>query len=146
MQNKESVVGVNTGTTSNVDGNTNTPTIPTTPTGTVTQQPANTKPASTLSATLKIGQTATLNDVSITPVKVSYDSRCPKDVKCVQAGSLDLSVLLEKLNLSQTLILTSGKSVVFGNRTITISAVSPVRVSTKVIPEADYRFTVTVSK
>lgn len=95
---------------------------------------------------IRIGQKVTLNDVSITPTKVSYDSRCPKDVKCVQAGSLDLSVLIEKGNLAQTLIVTSGKPVVFGNRTITLTNVLPVRMSTKTILEADYRFVFTVVK
>ena len=108
-----------------------------------------TKPVVSVTSTtnyLRIGQKVTLNDVSITPIKVSYDSRCPKDVKCIQAGSLDLSVLLEKGNLSQSLIITSGKSVVFGNRTITLKNVTPSRLSTKAILEADYRFVFTVTK
>lgn len=95
---------------------------------------------------IRIGQKVTLNDVSITPTKVSYDSRCPKDVKCIQAGSLDLSVLLEKGNLAQSLIITSGKPVVFGNRKITLTSILPTRLSTKTILEADYRFVFTVIK
>lgn len=93
---------------------------------------------------LKVDQRTVLNGVYITPIKVAYDSRCPKDVQCIQAGTVDVGVLLESGNLSQNIIITIGKSIIFAGKTVTLTNVAPNKVSTKTILESDYRFTFTV--
>ena len=91
-----------------------------------------------------LGKKTQVGAVMITPVKVSYDSRCPKDVRCIQAGTVDLGVLLEEGKLSQNVIVTLGKPFIFAEKTITLVSVYPERVSTKTIKESEYKFLFTV--
>lgn len=93
-----------------------------------------------------IGQRTLINSVYVTPIKVAYDSRCPKDVQCIQAGSLDLGVLLESGSLSQNVIITSGKPFTFAGKVVTLTSILPTKVSTKTIGESEYRFLITVKK
>lgn len=109
----------------------------------VVKKPAVTTPAITYS---KIGQQLLIGGVFVTPLHVTYDGRCPVDVKCIQAGTVDLGILLQSGNLSQNFILSLGKSVVFAGKTVTFTSVSPKKVSTKTIGEAEYRFVITVKK
>lgn len=95
---------------------------------------------------LKIGQRSLINGVSITPSKVTYDSRCPKDVTCVQAGTVELGVLLESGSLSQNVIIVLNKATVFAGKQIILTSVTPSKISTKTIKESDYRFVITVKK
>lgn len=91
-----------------------------------------------------IGNRKLINGVFVTPMHVTYDGRCPVDVKCIQAGTVDLGVLLQNGNTSQNLILTLGKPVIFVGKEITLARVSPDKYSKKVINESDYRFLITV--
>ncbi len=93
---------------------------------------------------LKIGQRISINRMYVTPTKVTYDSRCPKDVKCIQAGTVELGVLLESGTLSQNAIITLGKPFYFAERQVTLTSVVPSKVSTKTIKESEYRFTISV--
>lgn len=93
---------------------------------------------------LKIGQRTSINRMYVTPTKVTYDSRCPKDVKCIQAGTVELGVLLESGSLSQNAIITLGKPFYFAERQVTLTSVIPGKVSTKTIKESEYRFTISV--
>ena len=94
--------------------------------------------------TLRIGQRVLLNGVNVTPNKVTYDSRCAKDVQCIQAGTVELGVLLESGSLSQSVIITLGKPFYFAERQVTLTSVTPSKVSTKTIQESEYRFSITV--
>lgn len=94
--------------------------------------------------TLRIGQKVLLSGVNVTPNKVTYDSRCAKDVQCIQAGTVELGVLLESGNLSQNAIITLGKPFYFAERQVTLTSVTPSKVSTKTIQESEYRFSITV--
>jgi hypothetical protein len=94
---------------------------------------------------IKIGQRIVLEGVYITPINVAYDSRCPKDVQCIQAGSVDVGMLLESGNLSQNVIITSGKPFLFAGKVITLTSVIPAKIATKTITTAEYRFLITVS-
>ena len=46
-------------------------------------------------ATAGLGQTVRLGSVSVTPLEVVEDSRCPADVQCVWAGRLVLRVRVQ---------------------------------------------------
>lgn len=92
----------------------------------------------------KIGQKISINGVSITPKKVTYDSRCPKDVQCIQAGTVELGVLLESGSSNQNVIITLGKPFYFEGTMVTLTSVTPAKVSTKTISETEYRFLFTV--
>lgn len=95
---------------------------------------------------IKIGQRVFLQGVYVTPLKVMYDNRCPKDVACIQAGNVELGVLLEKDATSQNMIITSGRPILFMSQTITLVSVSPSKMSNKTIQEGDYRFLITSTK
>lgn len=121
------------------------PTAPATSSGTTTVKKPSTTVTTQVSVNyIRMGQKVLINGVFITPTKISYDSRCPKDVKCIQAGSLDLGVLFEKGSTSQNVIITSGKPFLFAGKTITLTSVTPSRISTKKIVENEYRFLFTV--
>ncbi len=93
---------------------------------------------------IKIGQRVLINGVYVTPSKVTYDSRCAKDVQCIQAGTVELGVLLESGSLSQSPIITLSKPFYFAERQVTLTSVTPSKLSTKVLKESDYRFAITV--
>ena len=92
----------------------------------------------------KIGQRIFQNGISITPSKVTYDSRCPRDVQCIQAGTVELGVLLQSGSDSQNVIITLGKPFIFAGKIITLSVVTPAKVSKKTIAVSDYKFLFTV--
>lgn len=93
---------------------------------------------------LKIGERTVIKGVYITPSKVVYDSRCPKDVQCIQAGSVDLGVLLENGTSSQNVIITLGKEFTFAGKILTLTEVYPSKIAGKTIKESEYRFLITV--
>ncbi|MCF7843820.1 hypothetical protein K9M47_02905 [Candidatus Gracilibacteria bacterium] len=93
---------------------------------------------------IKLGQRSLLNDIYVTPTKVTYDNRCPVDVQCIQAGTTEVGVLFERGSLSQNIIIALGKSIVFDGKTITLTDVKPNKVSTKSLYDTDYRFLVSV--
>ncbi len=69
----------------------------------------------------KINTTAVYNGVSITPLKIVEDSRCPQNVQCVWAGRL---VVLTKLSYSGTVKevnLENGKIYKFVNKNVTLT-------------------------
>lgn len=109
-------------------------------TGKVTQ-PVTSKPSANYAY---IGKRVVVGNVGITPIKISYDSRCPKDVRCIQAGTVDLGVLLEEGKLSQNAIITLGKPFMFAEKMVTLTSVYPERVSTKTLKDSDYKFLFTV--
>lgn len=91
---------------------------------------------------IKIGERVNINGVYVTPSKVTYDSRCPINVKCVQAGTVELGVVLESGSQSQNVILVLDKSFLFNGKNVTLTSVSPSK--TQTIYESDYRFLITV--
>lgn len=132
----------NSSTTSNVVSDTGATTTNTV-VKTVVKNTTTTKSPSTNSY-IRIGQRVLINGVYVTPTKVTYDSRCPTDVKCIQAGTVELGVLIESGSLSQNIIITLGKAVYFAERQVTLTSVTPSKLSTKTITESDYRFVISV--
>ncbi|HEV7661050.1 MAG TPA: hypothetical protein VGO55_14525 [Allosphingosinicella sp.] len=64
---------------------------------------------------VRLGGTARLGDVSVRPIAVIEDSRCPADVACVWAGRLRLRAAITRLGeteliLGQPLALPGGGS------------------------------------
>jgi len=129
-------------TTNTATDNSSVPSVPTT--GTFKPVVKTTTTTTTSGNYIKIGQRVSINGVYITPSKVTYDSRCTKDIQCVQAGTVELGVLLENGSLSQSPIIVLGKPFFFAERQITLTSVTPSKLSTKVLKDSDYRFTITV--
>ena len=93
---------------------------------------------------IRINERKLVNGMFVTPLHVTYDGRCPTDIKCVQAGTVDVSTLLQINNLSQNFVLSLNKPIVFGGKQITLVEVNPKKLSTKTLTEADYSFVITV--
>lgn len=104
-----------------------------------------------------IGETATVGGLTIRPLALLEDSRCPASVQCVWAGQVRIRAAIAPQGLvvptgpdapstvvSRELDLTLGKPVIEFGRTVALSAVAPaVAVPGQIGPGA-YRFTFTV--
>ncbi len=84
--------------------------------------------------------------MTVTPLEVVEDSRCPSGVNCIWKGTVRLKVRLESEgNTTQTPELSFGNSVVFGDKKITLVTVNPAAVSNLIINKKDYVFEFSVS-
>ncbi len=95
--------------------------------------------------TAGVGQKIVVNGVSVTPIEVVEDSRCPSNVQCIQAGTVRLKVRLESEGNVQEETLKIGTQITFAGKRVTLSAVLPVKNSTKVIVSSEYKFTFEVN-
>jgi len=91
-----------------------------------------------------VDKTVTINGIAITPLEVTSDSRCAKEVVCVWAGTVTLKVELKGLTSTQT-VLTLGKPFVFQGYNITLEKVNPVKTLKPILP-AEYTFEFSVIK
>jgi len=94
--------------------------------------------------TLSVGKSINVSGITATLVSVT-DSRCPTNVKCVQAGTVEASVELQKGPLSTTQNLTLGVPLSGLGYTGELTSVSPAMTSGKTIPQSKYSLTFTVS-
>lgn len=80
--------------------------------------------------------------VTITPLKVLEDSRCPIDVTCIQAGTVRLSakVRLDQQGVESTETFTVGVPIAIGGGTITMMSVSPSKSQNTEITPSLYQF------
>ena len=86
------------------------------------------------------GQTITDNDIRISPLSLVADSRCPKDVNCIQAGTVSVLLELKKEGETKKATMNLGESVQFGSMNIKLNTVNPEKYSKVVILPEDYRF------
>ena len=119
-----------------------TPSVATT-TDTATLPPA--PQPETQSDTATLNQRIFDNDVHITPLAVVEDSRCPKDVQCIQAGTVRITVKLEDAAHTQTVTAVLGSPISFGNKHVTLMSVTPDKNSKVAIKPSDYHFTFSVA-
>jgi hypothetical protein len=112
--------------------------------------PTATSAASTSTVTVeaKINQKIEKLGVTIIPLEVLEDSRCPSDVQCIQAGTVRLKASLAGgLGLGlYNATLTLGKPLTTEAETITLVSVTPGKVSTHQISPTEYVFTFTITK
>jgi hypothetical protein len=102
-----------------------------------------TRPAETgrKDVALSIGESATAFGVRVTPLAVTEDSRCAKDVACIWAGTIKVSTELVSGMGTSTMNIELGKPVTTEAEEITLTAVAPEPRAGSAIPAADYRFT-----
>lgn len=80
--------------------------------------------------------------LSVTPLQVTEDSRCPSDVQCVWAGKVAVNVRVNSTVHS----FTEGAIVKARGYTVQLKQVVPYPVSTQKITAGQYRFIFTVTK
>jgi len=115
-----------------------------------TTQPATPTPTSSVqpygSVTLALGQAATFADKSsIRPIRILGDSRCPVGVQCIQAGTVNLSIMTTANGKTTTETISIGQSIHVGSDTVTFDSVTPQKHPGGYPASSDYRFTFTVT-
>jgi len=94
------------------------------------------------SITLKLGETGHFNGISITPLRVEEDSRCAKDVECIWAGTVKVSVRSDVTSGESTEnMITLGESKKIDTFTVGLTGVAPDTVAGTKITDAEYRLT-----
>lgn len=98
------------------------------------------------SVTLALGQAAVFADgLSIRPMRILEDSRCPADVQCIQAGTVKLSINTVVSGKTSVESISIGQSVQLDGDTITLDTVTPQKTKAGYPAANEYRFTFTVT-
>lgn len=119
---------------------------PLVPTQIMTAQP--TPPSSNPAATtvvLSLGQAS--SPVSGTTIKVwavTEDSRCPSDVRCIQAGRVRVALMAVSPSGSSQIEMFPGQTAAAGPISVTLERVDPYPISTRKTQDSEYRFTFTL--
>lgn len=99
------------------------------------------------------GVTISLNEalsfpdgLSIRPVAVLEDSRCPQNARCVRAGTVKVLVRIRSGSGSSESVFEPGTTITTEAESITLLGVSPERTTDSEISEGEYRFAFEVRK
>lgn len=95
-------------------------------------------PADTYTASLN-GKITALG-VTVVPLEVLEDSRCPADVVCIQAGTVRVKTKLTSASGTADQIFILNKPVTTETEEIALTQVDPYPYSTKTITKTDYVF------
>lgn len=96
---------------------------------------------------LGIGQKGNFGGLSITVNSIAQDSRCPKDVVCIWAGTVEANVTLVDASRSETRkIALMAVPYNFDGYDISMTSVVPTRASTQQIAPSDYQITFHIEK
>jgi hypothetical protein len=94
----------------------------------------------------KINQRVNGYSEMITPTAVIEDSRCPRDVQCIQAGTVRISLKLENTEGVMISSIGLGQTIETKTEKITFYSVGPDKISTTVIKRGDYIFVLQISQ
>lgn len=103
---------------------------------------------STVSVTAGLNESISAFAVSITPLSIDEDSRCPTDVTCIQAGQVRVKVLTVDGMGTSTMSITLGAGEPITTEVVSIwlTDVLPNKVSTTPIEDEQYRFTFRIDR
>lgn len=92
--------------------------------------------------TVKMNQAGEGLGITITPIEVVEDSRCPteENIRCIQAGTVRVRVKITNANGERALIFTLGQTVVSKTDAITFTQVLPEARAAVPIVANEYRF------
>ncbi len=88
-----------------------------------------------------IGQKSTGLKISITPEKIISDSRCPLNVQCIWAGTVEVQTLVDGTMPKGEFVFELNKPKTFGNFIITLIEVAPTKTAGVAINDSSYNFT-----
>jgi hypothetical protein len=92
-------------------------------------------------ASARFGQTANVDGLRVTPLRLLEDSRCPRGVQCVWAGQVRISVSVRDGSGVDTRELTLGQPANVSRGQLELVEVRPERLADRQISLRDYRFT-----
>lgn len=96
-------------------------------------------------ATARVGETVRIGDVSLTPLEVVEDSRCPVEVMCVHAGFLRVRTEIRTGSERRTEVLELRRGIALEDaRSLTLSGVEPERRQASAPRPEDYRLVFTL--
>jgi hypothetical protein len=87
-----------------------------------------------------IGETVRVGTLLATPRSVVEDSRCPYNVRCIQAGRLVVSTRLVGDGWSETVPLTLGEPYQVQGTTVMLVSGRPEKYAARRTPRNEYRF------
>lgn len=96
--------------------------------------------------TLALGEAAVFEGLTVTPLRVVEDSRCPADVQCIQAGTVRVQVEIVSGMGTSTDTMAIGEHVTTEAEKVTLTGVSPGKRSTADIASDDYRITFEIER
>lgn len=96
--------------------------------------------------TLALGESKLIDGKSIKPFQVVEDSRCPTDVQCIQAGTVRVDVGINPNPESVAFELNGDPIFISPGVYAQLSQVTPNKISTQKIKDADYRFSFVIQK
>jgi hypothetical protein len=79
--------------------------------------------------------------LSMRPVQIVEDSRCPADVECIQAGTVRVSLKTSINSVPAYQTITLGKTVQIHGDSITLVSVAPARMKDAAPADGSYRLT-----
>ncbi len=91
------------------------------------------------------GRVARFN-LTINPREVVSDSRCPKDVQCIWAGTVEVRTAVESPTGHGEHVFKLGEPQTVGEFTVTLIEVTPATKADVAIPEHSYWFTYEIKK
>ena len=111
----------------------------------VCPEPATSTPAATTVQTT-IGKSVHALDVDIVPLEVVSDSRCPIDVECIWAGTVELKANVRSGLGTSNVVFTLGKPITTEAEQITLVHVLPAPKQNTTIAPSAYIFVFEVNK
>lgn len=93
-----------------------------------------------------IGRNVTAYGVTVKPLEVTDDSRCPAGVTCAWAGTVRLRAQVTSSLGSYEQVMTLGEAVTTGSERITLTGVEPSPVEGEVIEQSEYRFAIRIER
>jgi hypothetical protein len=104
--------------------------------------------ATSVTVTTALNESVSALGVSITPLSVEEDSRCPMDVQCIQAGQVRLKVMTIDGMGTSTMTITLGATEPITTETVSLwlTDVLPIKVSTNSTEDTEYRFTFRIDR
>jgi len=96
--------------------------------------------------TIRVGQHVSMSGITVTPIDIAEDSRCPVDAQCAQAGTVRVDVQIEGGGLSTTQSVALGQTISSLGYTAELSGIQPERMTGQALSPSDYFLTFTVHK
>ncbi len=93
-----------------------------------------------------LGGRVTRFNLTVNPQEVISDSRCPKDVQCIWAGTVEVRTVVSSQTGHGELTFKLGEPQTVGDFTVTLIEVTPETEADVTIPEHGYWFTYEIKK